>query len=183
MAKNEKYTITLDSKPAKRMRTLLTVLLVISILAFLFNAGNAYAADRTRKQTNEAQRVAKKVELVVTNKTNANANGYRVEFDFAVDITNNSAKAVNYVEGIFTIMDKSGNVLSTGTASFGTDMMNTTERAYNFPSKSTQHYTLEWRSDQTDDSVKIWESDFSDLQFSFEITRLRVENNITADIK
>lgn len=182
MDKNAKYKVTLDSKPAKRMRTVLTLLLVAAILVFITNVSDAYYADQERSQAKEAKKAAEQVEVVITDKVNANANGYRLEFDFVVDITNDGSKAINYVEGVLTVTDKEGNVLSSGTANFGADTITTTELGYHFPAHSTQRYTLEWQNDMTDGGVKIWESEFSDLQFSFEITRLRVENNTTADV-
>ena len=182
MAKHDNYTVKLDSKAAKNMRTVLTLLLVVSILAFLFNVYGAYSADQDRANARAAKRAAKQIELVVTNKANGREGYSSVTFEFSMDITNNFSEPINYIEGVFTIMEKDGNVLSYGNANFGTDYTTTTDRAFKFPSKSTQKYTLSWDSDITDNSIKIWNSDFSDLRFSFEVTRVRVKNGKVADV-
>ena len=104
-----------------------------------------------------------------------------MKFEFTFNITNKNAKAINYIEGILTIRDTDGNTLSYGTAEFGTTM-NTTERGYNFPQNAKQIYTLTWDDYMTDGAVKIWESDYEELEFSFEITKIRIENNNIAYI-
>ena len=182
MAKHENYTIKLDSKAAKNLRTLLTLLLVASILVFLFNVYGAYSADQDRANARAATKAAEKIELVVTGKANGRSSYSSVSFEFSMDITNNYSEPINYIEGVFTIMDKDGNVLSYGNANFGTDYTTTTERAYKFPSKETQRYTLTWNSDLTDNSTEIWNSEFADLRFSFEVTRVRVKNGKVVDI-
>lgn len=182
MANKTNYTIKLDSKPAKKLRTILTLLLVAAILVFLSNAGNAYFATQKRQQAREAKKAATNIELVVTGKANESAYGDNVKFKFTIDIQNSGKVDVNYVEGVFTVMDKDGNVLTCGDANFGTDLMNTPERSFSFPAKSTKTYTLTWNADLSDDIVELWETDFADLRFSFEMTRLRVENKQTADV-
>ena len=61
--------------------------------------------------------------------------------------------------------------------------MNTTNLGYKFPPNSEQTYTLTWENDITDGAIEIWESEYSDLEFSFEITRIRVENNNIVEVK
>ena len=183
------YTIEFNFKMSKIIQKTLTILIVITSIVFCYGLGASAIAGQQRDEA-EKERIVQelsmeaveKIEIVIANKTNRYAYTSSVKFDFSFIIKNNNNIAVNYIEGIFQVKDCDGNVLSYGTAYFGTTMT-TTERGYKFPQNSEQTYTLTWEEDMTDGAIEIWNSEYSDLEFSFEITKIRLENNSVIDVK
>ena len=176
------HNIEFDSKIAKILHKTLTILLVVASLLFCYGAVTSSQAEKERTMQKDALAAAENIEVNITNKVNEYASTYSLKFRFEVTIQNNYDKAINYIEGILKVEDLEGNQLTYGTAYFGTTMV-TTNLEYKFPPKSEQTYTLTWNNDITDGAVKIWESEYSDLEFSFEITRIRVENNNIVEVK
>ncbi len=178
----KKYTIDFDSKIAKIIQKLLIVVLVITCFVFCVGYGSTEIASKERGDTADAKKALKNIEVTFTGKENESYYSNEVEFNFTVGIKNDYKKAVNYIEGTLTIKNREGKVLTTGTASFGTTL-STTVNGYQLPAKSERSYSLTWEDALTDDTMEIWESEFSDLEFSFEITGIRVENGSVAQVK
>jgi hypothetical protein len=176
------HNIEFDSKIAKILHKMLTILLVVASLLFCYGAVTSGQAEKERTMQRDALAAVENIEVNITDKVNEYAYSYGLKFCFEVVIQNNYNKAINYVEGILKIKDLEGNQLTYGTAYFGTTS-DTTSLGYKFPPNSRQTYTLTWENDLTDGAVEIWESEYSDLKFSFEITRIRVENNEIVEVK
>jgi len=164
------------TKKLSTVKLIQTFLLVVAIVTFLVGFVNAREAGAERKYQKAAQKAAEEIEITITDKVNTRAYGSSVEFDYTFSIKNNSDIAVNYIVGVMEVKNADGTVLSSGEAYFGTTM-NTTERNYTVGPEKETIFTLHWDMDMSDAAVELWETDFSDLTISYEITGIRLENN------
>lgn len=126
--------------------------------------------------------VLENIDIDITNKANKNESYSSLEFEITLVFKNNNDTAVNYIEGIFEIKDRDGNKLANCAVYFGTTL-NTTELGYKFPANSEKVYTFTLEDDKTDNAIEIWNSEYSELDFSFEITKIRIENDSVMDVE
>ena len=137
------------------------VLLVLSIIAFLFGVVTAHQAGKQRTYA----RAADKIEVTVTDKTNKQAYSSEVTFTFSFRIKNDSDLLLNEVIGIFKVSDADGNLLSTGEATFYGDIR----------AEDEAFFTLNW-SENVERGADIWYAECSDLTYSFQITEVCFED-------
>ena len=145
------------------------ILLVIATLVFFYGCISAKQAGEERA----ARKAAKKIELVVTEKQNSSVSSYSISCDFVCTIKNESKVEINGIVGTFKIMDQNDNVLSSGEASFNGD----------FKPESEEDFKLNWRMDITEKHKQVYEADFSELKFSFEIEEVTYNDFETVEIK
>ena len=174
-------SIAFDSTIAQIMQKALIILTVIASIVFCIGFKTAKTAEEERKAQSLSMEAVENMKVTVTGKTNRYAITDSLKFDFSVAIKNDNDIAVNYIEGILIIKDSTGRVLTKGTATFGTTATTTALR-YSFPANTTQTYTLSWEDNRTDNTIEIWNSDSSSLKYSFEITKIRVENYAVVDV-
>lgn len=170
-----------STKKLKVIKILQTVLTVLSIVVFLFGSVYSHQAGQAREYQRDAQKVANNVEISVTNKTNSKSTNSSVEFTFDFIVKNNSDRDVNYIAGFLKIMNADSGLLSSGEVYFGTDM-NTTALGYKIPKKSERTFALEWDAGITDSTIELWETDFTSLKISFELTSIRLENGAIVEV-
>ena len=177
------YQIEFTSQLAKTIQKVLTILVVIASIAFVYGLGASVNGKIKREERRENERIqglcqeaAEDCEIAITNKVNSYEYSSSLKVELTITIENKYSMAINYIEGELEIMDSEGNVLSSGTAYFGTTAT-TTERGYSFPADSKETYTLKWEMNKTAGAVQIWNSDYSTLSFSYKITGIRLENN------
>ena len=171
-----------STKKLKLIKKIQKILTVLSIVAFLFGSVYSYQAGQSRQYQKEAQKVANEIEISVTNKINSNSSNSNVEFTFNFIIKNNSDVDVNYIAGVLKIMNADGDILSFGEAYFGT-VANTTALGYQIPKNSECAFALEWEAGITDSTIELWETDFTSLNISFELTSIRLANGEIVDVK
>lgn len=135
---------------------------VLAAIVFIYGFFTAKAAGEQREYESEAT----KFELVTTDKINDKHNNYSVYCDFKCTVKNNSSKIATKVDGTFTIFDKDGNMLSTGTAYFSSS----------FDPGSETNFNLSWKMDKTDNAVEIWNTDFSDLRIEYVVQEVTFED-------
>jgi hypothetical protein len=136
----------------------------------------------SRWKQKQAIKALEKIDVNVIDKANVYAYTNKVEFGFTFVIKNDNDVAIDYLEGMFEVKKSDGAVLSYGTASFGRNS-STNGRGYMIPKNSEESYTLTWKDDMTDGTVELWNSEYSDLEFSFEITSIRLEDSSIVEIK
>ena len=145
------------------------ILLILTTLVFFYGFPIAKEAGEERK----IQKAAEKIELIVTDKINESKSYRSLEYDLLCTIKNDSDVTFDAISGIFKIMDLDGNVLSEGEAKFSGDL----------EGKSEKKYKLTWTSEITDKNMKAFESDFSNLKFSYEIKEITYNGFETVEIK
>ena len=170
-----------STKKIKLIKKTQTFLTVLAIVVFLFGSVYSYQAGQDRQYQKEAQKVADEIEISVTNKVNSKSSNSQVEFIFDFIIKNNSDIDVNYIAGVLKIMNADGDMLSSGEVYFGT-VMNTTALGYQIPKNSERAFALEWEDGLTDSTRELWETDFTSLNISFELTSIRLENGAIVDV-
>jgi tetratricopeptide (TPR) repeat protein len=157
-------------------------LTVIASIAFIFGCVFSRQAGEERGYQKDAQSVADVMEISVTNKTNTDGSTSTFEFTFEFVIENKSSVDVNYVAGVLTIMNADGVTLLSGETYFGT-VSNTTALGYYMPKKSALTFSLEWDTGITDSTQELWETGFSSLNISFELTNIRLENGEIVEVE
>lgn len=144
------------------------ILWIVAIILFFYGI-----VTSTRLKTERAfQEASKQFVIQITDKSNDSFSGYDVDIDFKFTIKNNSDKKADELSGSIKIMDMDGNVLSSGSASFRDD----------FTAKSEKHFILHWNMDVTEDASKLWETDFSMLSISFDLEKIKFDNNKIVEV-
>ena len=98
-------------------------------------------------------------------------NGLSVKIDF--DVANDSGVVVNKVEGILTISDKNGNVLSTGPVNFSGII----------DPRSSGSWVLTWTMPDDENAQAIYNGRYEDFVFSFDVTEVSFYSGRTATVK
>lgn len=170
-----------STKKLKLIKKTQTLLTVLAIVIFLFGSVYSYQAGQGRQYQKEAQKVADDIEISVISKANSKSSNYQVEFIFDFIIKNNSDVDVNYIAGVLKIMNADGDMLSSGEVYFGT-VANTTALGYQIPQNTECAFALEWEAGITDSTKELWETDFTSLNISFELTSIRLENGAIVEV-
>ena len=120
-------SIQYDSKLYKITQKAISFLLAVASIAFCYGLIASAIGNANREKANQERilressiEAAENMSVSITGKENKNAYASILKFDFSVVIKNNNDTAVNYIEGILEIKDADGNILSQGTAYFGT---------------------------------------------------------------
>ena len=149
-------------------RRLQIILLVLASILFIYGFPSAKAAGEARAARNAAE----DVELTVTDKSIKSVWSSSMRFEFACTIKNNSDVTLDGISGAFKIMDRDGKVLSSGTASFSGE----------FEPDGEYDFKLNWETDITEKTMKIYDYDFEDLRFSYEIEEVTYNGYHTVEV-
>ena len=102
----------------------------------------------------------------VTDKVNVDYDDDTVSCSFEFNVRNESRRNVRYLEAAITISDKEGNLLASG---------NTWYRG-TIASEQTKYFDITLDFDRDTKGVYIWNSDFSDLVVTYQITKIEFDN-------
>ena len=141
-------------------------------LIFSYEISNVIYADGSAKSGSTASQSETKsdeVEVIVTDKKslaeNYSAGRYSPRVEMTFQIKNNTDKDIKGIQGVLTIMDLFGDEIQ----SLNCDFTGITVPAGGTAEKSGLGFDV---NQFMDDDVKVYNEDFEDLKFSYEVTSI-----------
>ena len=156
-------------------------LVVLAAILFIFGCVSSSEAGKKRENERLAREAAEGIEISITEKTNDSWSSSYAEFNFDFVIKNGCDVGLEYISGVFKVMDQEGNLLTSGDTYFGTSIISVAHDP-TLDANEEKTYTLSWRMDSSENSEKIWKSDFGALSVSFEVKKIRVAKGETVDV-
>ena len=153
----EKYQI----RKKKNTTVIISVLLILSILAFVVISSVSCAVTNTLSQYS-----SERFDFMITSKRNDDYNSSYVYLIFDYTISSDSDREINYFCGYMTIKNKDGRVLTQGDIKLSCSVAPEGEYAG----------AIRWQMTNDDEAVELWNMDYSELEILFRITRIDFEN-------